>query len=171
MSAVENPTLDGLDMPAVERFLAEHVPGFAGGLSAELLQGGRSNLTFVLTDGRQRWVLRRPPLGGLTPSAHDMGREYQVVAALGGTGVPVARAVALAGPDVLGVPFSVVEHVDGRVISTTEQLHALPSADIARCAYAVVDVLARLHQVEPGAIGLVEFGRPEGYLARQVRRW
>jgi len=61
--------------------------------------------------------------------------------------------------------------VDGRVISTTEQLHALPPADIARCAYAVVDVLARLHQVEPGAIGLAEFGRPEGYLARQVRRW
>jgi aminoglycoside phosphotransferase (APT) family kinase protein len=171
VSAVENPTPDGLDLPAVERFFASHVPGFTGRLSAELLQGGRSNLTFVLTDGRQRWVLRRPPLGGLTPSAHDMGREYQVVAALGGSGVPVARAVALAGPDVLGVPFSVVEHVDGRVISTTEQLHALSPADIARCAYAVVDVLARLHQVEPGAIGLAEFGRPEGYLARQVRRW
>ena len=157
MSAAENSTLDGLDLPALERFFAARVPGFAGHLSAELLQGGRSNLTFVLTDGRQRWVLRRPPLGGLTPSAHDMGREYQVVAALGGSGVPVARAVALAGPDVLGVPFSVVEHVDGRVISTTEQLHALPSADIARCAYALVDVLARLHQVEPGAIGLMSF--------------
>jgi hypothetical protein len=116
VSAVEKPTLDGLDLPAVERFFASHVPRFTGRLSAELLQGGRSNLTFVLTDGRQRWVLRRPPLGGLTPSAHDMGREYQVVAALGGSGVPVARAVALAGPEVLGVPFSVVEHVDGRVI-------------------------------------------------------
>ena len=67
MSAVENPTLDGLDLPAVERFFASHVAGFTGRLSAELLQGGRSNLTFVLTDGRQRWVLRRPPLGGLTP--------------------------------------------------------------------------------------------------------
>lgn len=164
-------TLDGLDLPALEGFFAEHVPGFAGKLDAELLQGGRSNLTFVLTDGDQRWVLRRPPLGELTPSAHDMGREYQVVAALGGSGVPVARAVALAGPEVLGVPFSVVEFVDGRVIRTTEQLHALGDADIARCAYAVVDVLARLHQVEPEAVGLAGFGRPEGYLTRQVRRW
>jgi aminoglycoside phosphotransferase (APT) family kinase protein len=158
-------------MPALVRFFAHHVPGFAGGLTAELLQGGRSNLTFVLTDGTQRWVLRRPPLGELTPSAHDMGREYQVVAALAGSGVPVARAVALAGPEVLGVPFSVVEHMDGRVIRTTGQLHALHPADIVRCAYAVIDVLARLHQVRPGAVGLAEFGRPEGYLGRQVRRW
>jgi aminoglycoside phosphotransferase (APT) family kinase protein len=164
-------SLDGLDIPALERFFTGHVPGFTGHLDAQLLQGGRSNLTFVLTDGKHRWVLRRPPLGGLTPSAHDMGREYQVVAALGNSGVPVARAVALAGDDVLGVPFSVVEHVDGRVISTKEQLHALPQDEITRTAYAVVDVLARLHQVDPDAIGLAEFGRPDGYLARQVRRW
>jgi aminoglycoside phosphotransferase (APT) family kinase protein len=171
MSAASGPALDGLDIPALDRFFARHVPGFAGGLTAELLQGGRSNLTFVLTDGTRRWVLRRPPLGGLTPSAHDMGREYQVVAALAGSGVPVARAVALAGPGVLGVPFSVVEYVDGQVIRTTGQLHALPAVGIARCAFAIVDVLARLHQVEPGAVGLAGFGRPDGYLVRQVRRW
>ena len=98
MSSAGESTLDGLDIPALERFFARHVPGFAGGLTAALLQGGRSNLTFVLTDGTRRWVLRRPPLGGLTPSAHDMGREYQVVAALAGSGVPVARAVALPAP-------------------------------------------------------------------------
>ncbi|MBN6038357.1 phosphotransferase family protein [Amycolatopsis sp. 195334CR] len=163
--------MDGLDLPALERFFGEHVPGFAGGLSAELVQGGRSNLTFVLADGRRRWILRRPPLGELTPSAHDMGREYRVVAALAGSGVPVAGAVALAGPEVLGVPFSVVEHVDGRVIRTTGELHALAPAEITRCAHAVVDVLARLHEVEPRAVGLADFGRPEGYLGRQVRRW
>ncbi len=105
--------MDGLDLPALDEFFARNVPGFAGSLSAEMLQGGRSNLTYLLTDGRTRWVLRRPPLGGLTPSAHDMGREYRVVAALRDSGVPVARAVALADADVLGVPFSVVEHVDG----------------------------------------------------------
>jgi aminoglycoside phosphotransferase (APT) family kinase protein len=171
MSSAGESTLDGLEIPAVERFFARHVPGFAGGLTAALLQGGRSNLTFVLTDGTRRWVLRRPPLGGLTPSAHDMGREYQVVAALAGSGVPVARAVALAGPDVLGVPFSVVEYVDGQVIRTTGQLHALPAVGITRCAHAIVDVLARLHRVEPGEVGLAGFGRPDGYLARQVRRW
>jgi aminoglycoside phosphotransferase (APT) family kinase protein len=164
-------TLDGLDIRALEPFFAQHAPGFTGGLTAELLQGGRSNLTFMLTDGTRRWVLRRPPLGGLTPSAHDMGREYRVIAALAGSGVPVAQAVALGGPEVLGVPFSVVEYVDGQVIRTTEQLHALPAVNIARCAYAIVDVLARLHQIDPGEVGLARFGRAEGYLGRQVRRW
>jgi aminoglycoside phosphotransferase (APT) family kinase protein len=163
--------LDGLDLPAVERFLAEHVPGYTGGLRAELVPGGRSNLTYILSSGTHRWVLRRPPLGGLTPSAHDVGREYQVTAALGDSAVPVARAVALAGPDVYGVPFSVVEFVDGQVIRTTGQLAALAPADITRCADAAVDVLARLHQIEPAAYGLAGFGRPEGYLGRQVRRW
>jgi aminoglycoside phosphotransferase (APT) family kinase protein len=171
MSTAEDSTLDGLDIPVLEQFFAQHVPGFAGDLAAQLLQGGHSNLTFLLTDGTRRWVLRRPPLGGLTPSAHDMGREYQVVAALAGSGIPVARAVALAGPDVLGVPFSVVEYVDGRVIRTTSQLREMHPADIARCAYGIVDVLARLHQVEPAVVGLAGFGRPAGYLARQVRRW
>ncbi|MGQ4618926.1 phosphotransferase [Nocardia sp. R7R-8] len=162
---------DGLDMPALERFFTEQVPGFAGGLSATLVQGGRSNLTFLLTDGSRRWVLRRPPLGGLTPSAHDMGREYRVVAALTDSCVPVARAVALAGPDVLGAPFSVVEYVEGRVVRTQAQLHAMPPADIERCAHGVVDVLARLHHIDPRAVGLEDFGRPQGYLERQVRRW
>jgi aminoglycoside phosphotransferase (APT) family kinase protein len=171
VSAVEGSALDGLDLPALARFFAGNVAGFGGSLTAELLQGGRSNLTYVLTDGTKRWVLRRPPLGELTPSAHDVGREYQVIAALSGSGVPVAPAVALAGSDLLGVPFSVVEYVDGPVIRTTRQLHAMSPADITRCGYAVVDVLARLHEIDPVSVGLAEFGRPEGYLARQVRRW
>ncbi|UIJ63142.1 phosphotransferase family protein [Amycolatopsis acidiphila] len=171
MSGVPCSTVDGLDLPALERFFATHVPEFRGGLTAELLQGGRSNLTYLVTDGSHKWVLRRPPLGGLTPSAHDMLREYRVVAALAGSGVPVARAVAHADAGVLDVPFAVVEHVDGTVIRTVEQLHALPGDEIARCAYGLVDVLARLHAVDPAAVGLAEFGRPEGYLSRQVRRW
>ncbi|WP_411088908.1 phosphotransferase family protein [Streptomyces sp. 061-3] len=171
MTAPDRTTVDGLDLPALERFFGEHVPGFRGGLSAELLQGGRSNLTYLVTDGRTRWVVRRPPLGGLTPSAHDMQREYRVVAALAASDVPVARAVAFGGAEVLGVPFAVVEHVDGRVIRTVEQLDALPDSEIARCAYGLVDVLARLHAVDPGAVGLTGFGRPQGYLTRQVQRW
>jgi len=169
--STETTTLDGLDLPALERFFAERVPGFGGRLTAELVQGGRSNLTYRLSDGRATWVLRRPPLGGLTPSAHDMQREYRVVAALSDTDVPVARAVALAEADVLGVPFAVVEYVEGAVIRTTEELHALPQEQITRCAHGLVDVLARLHAVDPAEVGLAEFGRPEGYLARQVRRW
>lgn len=172
MSDRDRNPVDGLDLPALERFFGERVPGFRGGLNAELLQGGRSNLTYLVTDGDTRWVLRRPPLGGLTPSAHDMQREYRVVAALAGSDVPVARAVTFGdADDGLGVPFSVVEHIDGQVIRTREQLHALPDAEIARCAYGLVDVLARLHAVDPDAVGLAGFGRPEGYLTRQVRRW
>jgi aminoglycoside phosphotransferase (APT) family kinase protein len=161
-----------LDLAAVQRFFDAEVPEVRGPLRAELIPGGRSNLTYRLTDGHSSWVLRRPPLGGLTPSAHDMAREYQVVAGLAGTGVPVPRAVAL-GQDlsILGMQFSVFEYVPERVIRTQEDLHALPDAEIVRCAYGLIDVLAGLHAVDPDAVGLGEFGRPQGYLRRQVRRW
>src|ERR1700722_11741177 len=132
-------TVDGLDLPALERFFTDQVPGFCGGLTAEPVSGGRSNLTYRLTDGTGRWILRRPPLGALPPSAHDMHREYQVVAALFGSDVPVARPAAFGDREVLGVPFSVVEYVDGRTILTQEPLHALPAADIQRCAYGLID--------------------------------
>ena len=164
-------TVEGLDLGALTQFFAEHVPGFHGVLHAELVQGGRSNLTYRLTDGHGSWVLRRPPLGGLTPSAHDMAREYRVVAALSGSGVPVARAVALGNAHVIGVPFALVEYVDGIVIRTEEQLNALSDQAVADCAHALVDVLALLHGIEPAAVGLGSFGRPGGYLARQVVRW
>ena len=164
--------VEGLDLPALRRFFAEQVPGFQGELEAGLLAGGRSNLTYLLSDGRTRWVLRRPPLGGLTPSAHDVLREYRIMAALAGSGVPVPRAIACADKDgPLGVPFSVVEYVPGPVIRTEQELHALPQADIDRCAYALIDVLARLHALDPEEVGLGSFGRPQGYLRRQVRRW
>lgn len=164
-------TVAGLDLPRLQAFFDAKVPG-AGTLRAELISGGRSNLTYMLTDGRSRWVLRRPPLGGLTPSAHDMGREYRVVAALRDTGVPVARAVVLSeDPEVIGAPFAVVEHVAGRVLRSHDDLAALGDADVARCAAALVDTLVALHAVDPEAVGIGAFGRPTGYLERQVRRW
>lgn len=163
-------TPDGLDLPALTEFFAARVPGFSGTLEAEPISGGKSNLTFLLTDGTHRWVLRRPPLGELTPSAHDMLREYRVVAALSGTDVPVAPAVAY-DDTVLDVPFAVVEYVDGPVLRTEQQLHELPDADIERCGYGLVDVLASLHSVDPDSVGLGDLGKPAGYLERQVRRW
>jgi aminoglycoside phosphotransferase (APT) family kinase protein len=164
--------VEGLDLAAVQKFFDAEVPEVRGPLRAELIHGGRSNLTYRLTDGHSTWVLRRPPLGGLTPSAHDMAREYRVVAGLAGTRVPVARAVAL-GQDqsILGMQFSVFEYVAGRVIRTKEDLHALPNAEIIRCAYGLIDVLATLHAVDFEAVRLGDFGRPKGYLARQIRRW
>lgn len=171
MSGVSAEAAEGLDLPALTRFFAANVPGFRGELTAELMQGGRSNLTYRVTDGHTSWVLRRPPLGGLTPSAHDMAREYRVVAALAGSRVPVPPAVALGDASVWGVPFSVVGFVAGTVIRTQDELHALPPDRIDACAYGLVDVLAELHAVDPAAVGLGDFGRAQGYLGRQIRRW
>jgi aminoglycoside phosphotransferase (APT) family kinase protein len=171
VSRTEEAGLQGLNLAALQAYVDTELPG-TGELRAEVLHGGRSNLTYRVSDGRSVWVLRRPPLGRLTPSAHDMGREYRVVAALRGSGVPVAPAVASCDdPSVLGVPFVMVEFVDGLVVRTRDDLHALSDIEITRCALGLVDVLAGLHAVDPAAIGLADFGRPEGYLGRQVRRW
>ncbi|MFG1941479.1 phosphotransferase family protein [Nonomuraea sp. NPDC048826] len=161
----------GLDLPALQRFFDARVPD-AGTVRAELMHGGRSNLTYRVTDGTRAWVLRRPPLGGLTPSAHDMGREYRVVDALQDTAVPVARTVALcADESVIGVPFSLVAHVDGTVVRSRDDLAPYTRDEIERCAYGLVRTLAALHAVPYAEVGLGDFGRPEGYLGRQVRRW
>lgn len=163
---------EGLDLPAVRTFFEVHVPAAAGPVRAELIHGGRSNLTYRLTDGKSGWVLRRPPLGGLTPSAHDMAREYRVVAALAGTGVPVAPTVALCEDDtVLGAPFSVVGYVPGTVLRVSGDLDPYSREDIDACAFGLVDTVAALHAVPYAAVGLAGFGRPEGYLGRQVTRW
>lgn len=162
----------GLDVPALQTFFDEHVPEAVAPIRAELLHGGRSNLTYRITDGTTAWVLRRPPLGGLTPSAHDMSREYRVVAALAGTGVPVARAVALCeDTGVIGAPFALVEHADGTVIRTREDLDSLTPEQIYAAAFGLVDALAALHAVPYEEIGLAGFGRPQGYLTRQLSRW
>ena len=155
-------SLEGLDLEALDRHLrAEGVPR-DGDLRAQLLAGDAS-----------KWVLRRPPLHGVTPSAHDMGREYRVVAALAGTAVPVARAVTMRDDDAVGgAPFQMVEYVPGRVVRHAADLDALgTAADIRGCVDALIGVLADLHAVDPAAVGLADFGRPDGYLERQVRRW
>lgn len=165
-------TLAGIDLPALQRFFADHVPAEVGRLSAELITGGKSNLTYRVTDGARIWVVRRPPLGTLSPTAHDMGREYRVVKALHGTGVPVAEPVALCeDAAVIGAPFAVVSYVDGRTLQDGDDTATLPPEQALRCAHALVDTLADLHAVDYAAAGLAEFGRPQGYLERQVRRW
>jgi aminoglycoside phosphotransferase (APT) family kinase protein len=166
-------TLDGLDLDALDRHLQSIGVPRTGDLRAELISGGRSNLTFLVFDDASKWVLRRPPLHGLTPSAHDMAREYKVVAALEDTPVPVAHAVTMRNDDtVLGAPFQMVEYVPGRVVRFAEELEALgDQAVIDSCVDALITVLADLHSVDPDAVGLGDFGKPSGYLERQVRRW
>lgn len=165
--------LDGLDLTALDAHLrAVGIPR-SGELRGELLSGGRSNLTFLVYDDATKWVLRRPPLHGLTPSAHDMAREYRVVAALAGSPVPVAPAVTMRDDDsVLGAPFQMVEYVDGRVVRTRAELEALGGPDVVSASVdSLIKVLVDLHEVDPDAVGLSDFGKPTGYLERQVRRW
>lgn len=165
--------LPGLDLPQFAAWFDGACPGEIGGpLRGQLIAGGRSNLTYEVTDGTKSWVVRRPPLGHVLATAHDMRREYQVITALRDTDVPVPRAYALCSDaDVLGAPFYVMAKVDGIAYRTAEQVAPLGPARIQAIAERMIDTLALLHAVDPGAVGLGEFGRPEGFLARQVRRW
>ena len=166
-------SLEGLDLDALDRHLCSVGIPRTGELRAEFISGGRSNLTFLVFDDASKWVLRRPPLHGLTPSAHDMAREYRVVAALFDTPVPVARAITMRNDDsVLGAPFQMVEYVAGRVVRYADELEALGDKDaINDCVESLIRVLADLHSVDPEAVGLGDFGKAGGYLERQVRRW
>jgi aminoglycoside phosphotransferase (APT) family kinase protein len=165
--------LPGVDFAALAGWLDAQHPGLRQGeLSGEVIAGGKSNLTYRITDGTSTWALRRPPLAHVLPTAHDMVREYRVISALAPTDVAVAEAVALCeDKDVLGAPFYLMGFIDGVVLDRPELLRELPPADATRCCELLMDTLAALHEVEPAAVGLSEFGRPEGFLARQVRRW
>ncbi|UOY02605.1 phosphotransferase family protein [Blastococcus sp. PRF04-17] len=159
-------------LAGLRAFLVDCGESPRGPLTATLLAGGRSNLTYRLRDDVRSWALRRPPLGGVIESAHDMVREYRVVAALGPTGVPVPRAVGCdATGAVIGAPAAIVDFVAGRTVRSRADLAGWTDADVAACATALVEVLVRLHKVDPAAVGLGDFGRPGGYAARQLRRW
>ena len=163
----------GVDIVALREYLDREHPGLADGpLSAELLPGGRSNLTYQVTDGTRRWVLRRPPLGHVLATAHDMAREFRVLSALAGSPVPVPRTLLLCRDEaVLGAPFYLMEKVDGTVYRTAADTAGLTPERARELALRLIDVLARLHAVDIDAVGLTDFGRPDGYLDRQVRRW
>ena len=162
----------GLDLAALGEWFAAHVPGAGRELSATLLAGGKSNLTYEVTDGTGRWIVRRPPLGHVLATAHDMGREYTVMTALRDTDVPVPTTYAICrDDDVIGAPFYAMEKVDGVPYRRAEELARLGPERTRAISVELVDILARLHSVDPAAVGLADFGRPEGFLARQVKRW
>ncbi|MGA9872413.1 MAG: phosphotransferase family protein [Rhodococcus sp. (in: high G+C Gram-positive bacteria)] len=158
--------------PALAAFLRANGIELDGDLRVELISGGRSNLTFKAYDSLSAWVVRRPPTSGLTPSAHDMAREWAVTSALQSTEVPVARTVAFdAEGSVLGAPTTVVEFDPGRVIRTRDDLIDLSDADVAANTAELVRVLALLHGVDYEKVGLGSFGKPDGFVGRQVRTW
>lgn len=164
--------LDGLNLIVLQRFFDYSDVSTQGDLRARLISGGKSNLTYEIFDDVSRWVLRRPPTAGLTPSAHDVAREYRVCAALQGSAVPVAPTVVLCEDDsVMGAPFAVTGFVEGPVIRTVDDLDPLSSNEIESCVGELVRVLASLHDIDHRAVGLESFGRPDGYLSRQVALW
>ncbi|WPO74758.1 MULTISPECIES: phosphotransferase family protein [unclassified Streptomyces] len=163
----------GLDLDQLRGHLDRERPGLVGGpLTARLIEGGRSNLTYAVTDGASRWVVRRPPLGHVLATAHDMKREHRVIEALHPTNVPVPAPVLLCDDDtVIGAPFYVMEFVDGTPYRTSEELAPLGPERTRAAVLGLVDTLVDLHAVDPAAVGLGDFGRPDGFLDRQLRRW
>ena len=165
--------LPGLDLARFAAWFERAWPGEIGGpLHGRLIAGGRSNLTYQVSDGTRTWVVRRPPLGHVLATAHDMAREYRVITALQATSVPVPVSYALCtDPEVLGAPFYVMSNVNGVAYRTADQLAAVGPDRARVIAERMVATLALLHSVDPNETGLAGFGRPEGFLARQVRRW
>ncbi|HEY3067189.1 MAG TPA: phosphotransferase [Methylomirabilota bacterium] len=163
--------LHRFDVAALQAYLEARVPGFRGPITVRQFRGGQSNPTYYLTTGDGAYVLRRKPPGKLLPSAHAVDREYRVLTALQGTGVPVPLTYVLCEDgDVIGTPFYLMEYVEGRLFRDA----ALPGASPAeRTAIydSMNEVLARLHGLDWKALGLGDFGKPGNYYARQIHRW
>ncbi len=164
---------DGIDEPKVEAWLNANVEELQGPYSYTLIAGGRSNLTFLGTDSKgTRFVLRRPPLGHVLATAHDMAREHKIISAVGKTNVPVPRTLGLCTDDeVNGAPFYVMAYVDGIVLDSQERGAMVPENLREQVAFDLIDVLAALHTVDIDAIGLGDLAKREGYVERQVKRW
>jgi aminoglycoside phosphotransferase (APT) family kinase protein len=171
--AMEAQAIEGIDRAGVEGWFEENVPEAKPPLSFERISGGRSNLTFGVRDSEGRaWALRRPPLGKRLGSAHDMGREHRVIAALQETPVPVPPVVGLCEDDAVnGAPFYVMGFVEGPILRSAEDAKRFDEGERREIGERVVDTLVAIHQVDPDAVGLGELGRKEAYVKRQLRRW
>jgi aminoglycoside phosphotransferase (APT) family kinase protein len=165
---------EGIDRPRMEAWFADNVPGAEPPLAFERISGGRSNLTYAVSDGAgRRWALRRPPLGKRLASAHDMTREHRIISALEATPVPVPPAVGLCEDDsVNGAPFYVMDFVEGPILrSRTEAEAEFDEAERRAIGERVVDTLVAIHSVDPDAAGLGTLGKKQDYVARQLHRW
>ncbi|WP_432989930.1 phosphotransferase family protein [Dactylosporangium sp. CA-233914] len=160
------------DLLAIQQVMQAAGVALQGSLKAEFIAGGRSNLTFRLTDGSSAWVIRTPPRLGRTPSAHDIAREYRVTEALWATQVPVPRPVTLCEDEgKIGGAFAIWDFVPGRTIQRKDQLDQLSDEAVAATSTELIETLAALHRVDHVTVGLERFGRPSGYAQRQLKRW
>ena len=160
-----------LDIAALSAYLADHMPGFSGPLEIRQFRGGQSNPTYRLTDGAKKYVLRKKPNGQLLYGAHMIEREYRIMRALKGSDVPVPNVPLLCEDgSIIGTPFYVMDFLEGRIFRDP----AMPEVDAAERAQiysAMSDTLAKLHRVDWQGVGLEGFGKPTGYLSRQITLW
>lgn len=166
--------IPGYDVPAVEAWIARHVPALRPPLTWTRLEGGHSNLTYRIDDADGRAaVIRRPPLGELLPKAHDMAREWSVIRALDGSGVPAPVGLGFCDDvEVTGARFYVMGHIDGHPLYNIADTQRWVPQDRRRAmAHSFIDALASLHALDPMAVGLGDLGKAEGYIARQVKTW
>ena len=165
--------IQGIQSDNVTRWFAANVQDAEPPFVFDLIAGGHSNLTFSVTDSHGTvYVLRRPPLGHVLQSAHDMAREHKIIAALQGSNVPVATTIGLCeDPSVNEAPFYIMKYVAGPVLHDADAARELSATQRLSLSEHVVDVLAQLHQLDPDAVGLGDLGRKEAYLARQLKRW
>jgi len=165
--------VQGVDTDRVSSWLDANIAGACSPFHFALIAGGRSNLTYAVTDSNgQRYVLRRPPLAQVLATAHDMAREHRIISAVGRTGVPVPQALGLCtDADVIGAPFYVMSYVDGVVLDSPERAADLPLALRPQVSEHLIDVLADLHAVDVDEVGLGDLAKREGYVERQIKRW
>ena len=172
---MSDSSVRGIHAGPVSEWLAAHIDGATPPFEFEIIVGGHSNLTYKVTDAAgERFVLRRPPLGAVLATAHDMEREHRIISGVGQTDVPVPRALGLCEDEsVNDAPFYVMNFVDGHVLDTAEvTTRVLPEESSRRAlGESVIETLAALHQVDPDAVGLGDLGRKEAYLDRQLKRW
>ena len=170
--------IQGIDLEPVSNWLIHNIPGAVGPFRFDLIAGGRSNLTYLVTGspvtgGRgTQFVLRRPPLGHVLATAHDMAREFRIIEAVGKTSVPVPQALGLCRDEAVnGAPFYVMSYVDGVVLDSAEKASLLDPALRHQASMNLIDVLADLHAVDVDAVGLGDLARRDGYIERQLKRW
>ncbi len=163
----------GIDAGGVTAWFGAHVPEAHPPFEFALVAGGRSNLTYLVADAEgRRFVLRRPPLGNILASAHDVGREHRIMAALAPSPVPVPPVLGLCTDEsVTGAPFFVMSFVDGLVLRNPDAVAEVGEPVRRAASESLVDVLAALHEVDADSVGLGDLGRKEGYVARLLRRW
>jgi aminoglycoside phosphotransferase (APT) family kinase protein len=165
--------VEGIDHDRVSEWMAAAVTGAEGPFVFDLIAGGRSNLTYRVTDAAgHAFALRRPPVSHVLPTAHDMKREHTVISALGQTEVPVPRTLGLCTDEAVnGAPFYVMSFVEGHIIRDERSALQLSESSRARAGDSLIDTLAGLHAVDVDAVGLGEFARRDNYIARQLKRW